>query len=90
MNEFEREIRHVSDAVTSDKSDRRSTISIRGAALSDPSLLFINYVGSKLSRKLWRRTPQMPNLEKRNPDLDPCFDDDLEAIDERPIKETTA
>ena len=90
MNEFEREIRQLSDAVTSDKSDRGSATSIRGGALSDPSLLFINYVGSELSRKLWRRAPHMPDLEKSNSDLDYCFDGYLEDIDERPIKATTA
>ena len=88
INELEREIRQLSDAVTSDKSDGGCTMGIRGGALSDPSLLFINYVGSELSRKLWRRAPHMPDLEKSNSDLDYCHNEYLEDIDddERPLK----
>ena len=87
MNEFEWEIEPFSDSI---KRDPGTATSIRGVALSDPSLLFINYVKPEFLSKLWQCPWTSLDVDKAFPDLDDYINDYLEDIDSNESKDPSA
>ena len=80
MKDFESEVDRLSEAVDEDSA------TIHGDAISNTSLLLINYVKPERFSYMWRLPSNPPDINKAIPNLSEFMDDYMEEFDDIPVE----